>query len=206
MQTTAIYPLLFMLVLSVFGAQAARWGFHLGLAASVFMAVTLLAGNYHTLSETLAGMAVGAMVVCTYLRWQPSLRPAHLSLLVALPVAVVLLVDMHGTVNPTKAALWQRAAVWLGATEQYTRQIYTDPVNGTRRVFCAAAQAFISLGRVLLPRAGGFPLHRRARNYVAPQLLPEHVEAAGSRFGGCYVVSCERLGWRSGASQASPNF
>jgi len=135
MQTTAIYPLLFMMLFSTVGPQAARWGFLLGLAASMFMAVTLLAGNYHTLSETLAGLAVGAMVVCTYLRWQPSLRPAHLYLLVALPVAVVLLVDMHGTVNPTKAALWQRAAVWLGATELYTRQIYTDPVNGTRRVF-----------------------------------------------------------------------
>lgn len=134
MQTTAIYPLLFMMLFSSLGPQATRWGFLLGLAASMFMAIALLAGNYHTLSETLAGMAVGALAVCTYLRWQPSLRPAHLSLLVALPTAVMLLVDMHGTVNPTKVALWQRAAVWLGATEQYTRQIYTDPVSGTRRV------------------------------------------------------------------------
>ncbi|MBB1634308.1 phosphatase PAP2 family protein [Cupriavidus sp. UME77] len=134
MQTTAIYPLLFMLLFSALGPRAARCGFLLGLAASMFMAVTLLAGNYHTLSETLAGMAVGAAVVCTYLRWQPKLRLAQLSLLVALPVAVVLLVDMHSTVNPTKAALWQRAAIWFGATEQYTRQISTDPVSGTRRV------------------------------------------------------------------------
>ncbi|WP_432260476.1 phosphatase PAP2 family protein [Cupriavidus sp. TMH.W2] len=134
MQTTAIYPLLFMMILSAFGTRAARWGFYLGLAAALFMAITLLSGNYHTLSETLAGLVVGGAVVCSYLRWQLSFRPAHLASLVLLPLAAAVLVDMHGTVNPAKAALWQRAAHWLGATEKYTRQIYTDPASGMRLV------------------------------------------------------------------------
>ncbi|MDF3833480.1 phosphatase PAP2 family protein [Cupriavidus basilensis] len=134
MQTTAIYPLLFMVIGAVFGERAVRWGFYLGLAAALLMAVTLVAGNYHTLSETVVGMMVGMLVVCSYMRWQPSLRPVHLSLLVVLPLSVALIFDMHDTVNPTKAALWQRAAHWMGATEQYTRQIYTDPVSGMRRI------------------------------------------------------------------------
>lgn len=134
MQATAIYPLLFMMTLSVFGARAGRWGFYLGLGASAFMAVTLLAGDYHTLFETLAGMAVGAVVVCSYRHWKIMLRPADLSLLAILPLSVALIVDMHGTVNPTKAALWLKVAHWLGANQQYTRQIYTDPKTGLQQV------------------------------------------------------------------------
>lgn len=140
MQSTAIYPLLFMMIGSVSGAQIARWGFYLGLAAALFMAMTLVAGGYHTLSETVVGTTVGAAIVCSYARWQPSLRPIHLCSLVVLPLTVALLIDMHDTVDPTKAALWQRAAHWFGVTEQYTRQIYTDPDSGSRRVLVRLRQ------------------------------------------------------------------
>ncbi len=140
MQTTAIYPLLFMMIGSGLGEHAARWGFYLGLTASLLMAVALISGNYHTLSETVAGAMVGAAVVSSYYRWYPSLRPAHLSLLVVLSLYVVLFVDIHDAVNPTKTAIWKGVSRWLGASEQYSRRIYFDPASGVRRILVRSRQ------------------------------------------------------------------
>jgi hypothetical protein len=135
MQTTAIYPLLLMLSGSAFGPRYSRLGAYLGLGAAVYMAVTLVTGNYHTLSETLAGMAIGLVVFCPYLRWRPRPRFSFQAWLIALPLCggVAMLV-LYGAANPVKHVLWQHAAHWLSATDRYTRVIYTDPVTGNREV------------------------------------------------------------------------
>ncbi|MES2007437.1 MAG: phosphatase PAP2 family protein [Pseudomonadota bacterium] len=140
MQTTAIYPLLFTMIGSGLGEHVARWGFYLGLMASLFIATALVAGNYHTLSETVAGATVGAAVVCSYFYWRPSLRPEHLSLLVVLSLNVVLFVDIHDVVHPTKAAIWQGVARWLGASDQYSRRIHIDPETGVRQILMRHGQ------------------------------------------------------------------
>jgi membrane-associated PAP2 superfamily phosphatase len=135
MQTMAIYPLLLMLSGSAFGPRYARLGTYLGLGAAVYMSVTLVIGNYHTLSETLAGMAVGLVVFCPYLHWRPRPRFSCQAWLIALPLCGgMAMFALHGAANPVKHVLWQQAAHWLSATERYTRLIYTDPVTGSRQV------------------------------------------------------------------------
>ncbi|AMP39959.1 phosphatase PAP2 family protein [Ralstonia solanacearum] len=136
MLTTAVYPMLLMLLGALFSERAARYGTVLGFAPAAMIAATLIAGNYHTPAETVAGGAVGLFIAWFNLRTPVRLEPRRLGgvVLVMLPLCLAVPVGLHGRARPIKEAMWQGLAHRLGATHWYRRDIKADALNGRQHI------------------------------------------------------------------------
>ncbi|XYI34201.1 phosphatase PAP2 family protein [Cupriavidus oxalaticus] len=130
MLTTATYPVLLMLAGGMLGARGARGGWLAGLAVSVVMGVALVAGYYHTLSETLAGAAVGLAVAACNTGAAVPLRLGRAALLLAASAALALMARFPQRVDAARDALQARSAERLGISQQYSRRIHVDPDSG----------------------------------------------------------------------------
>lgn len=134
MLSAAVYPVLLMLLGSALGPRVARIGWLAGLALALAMAVNLVSGHYHTLSETLLGGALGLAVA--WLNAGIRIRgPApQIVLVAALGLGAFVFVNARGLLNPVKYAVWEHAARWQDGTVRHCRQIDADPVTGQTRV------------------------------------------------------------------------
>ncbi|AGW92523.1 MULTISPECIES: phosphatase PAP2 family protein [Cupriavidus] len=147
MLTTAVYPVLLMLLGSALSPRVARIGWFAGLALALAMALKLVSGHYHTLSETLLGGAVGLAVA--WLNAGIRIRgPAPQVVLVAvLGIGAFVFVNAHGLLYPVKAAMWEHAARWQDGTVRHYRQIDADPVTGQTRVTVRKRSCLSTRGR-----------------------------------------------------------
>ncbi|MCL1622013.1 MULTISPECIES: membrane protein [Ralstonia solanacearum species complex] len=136
MLTTAVYPMLLMLLGASLGERAARYGAALGFVLAAALATTLIACDYHTLVETLIGGAIGLFIAWYNLRVPVRLELRRLGglLLVMLPLCLAVPAILHGRARPIKEAMWQGLAHRLGATYSYRRDIETDPLSGRQQI------------------------------------------------------------------------
>ncbi len=136
MLTTAVYPMLLMLLGASFSERTARYGTVLGFSPVAVISATLIVGNYHTLAETVAGGVIGLCVAWFNLRTPVRLEPRRLAglLLLMLPLCLAVPTGWHGRARPIKEAMWQGLAHRLGATHWYRRDIVTDPLSGKRHI------------------------------------------------------------------------
>ncbi|CAG9177229.1 hypothetical protein LMG23992_03447 [Cupriavidus laharis] len=129
--TAAVYPVLFSVSGEARGDRAARFGMFAGICVAVLAAVALVAGRYHTATETLIGMGVGLIVAWTNLRRSRRLLPAGRSPAIsALVLCVVLMIVIPALLYPIRTRLWSQGLTWFGISERYARHIGTDPVSG----------------------------------------------------------------------------
>ncbi|CAJ94846.1 Membrane-associated phosphatase [Cupriavidus necator] len=147
MLTAATYPVLLMLLGSALSPRVARIGWFAGLALGLAMAVKLVSGNYHTLSETLLGGAVGLAVA--WLNAGIRIRgPApQIVLVAALGIGAFVFVNVRGLLYPVKAAMWEHAAPWQDGTVRHYRQIDADPVTGETRITVRKRSCLSKRGR-----------------------------------------------------------
>ncbi|MFC4344321.1 hypothetical protein [Cupriavidus numazuensis] len=130
MLTSAVYPVLFVMAGTVAGPRAARFGLVAALVLVVVVALALVIGRYHTISETLAGAAIGLPVAWVNLR-QPMVR-LDSRVLAALAVGLVLVLVggvRHAFVDLKKSALAHSTDVF-GDRTFYSRRIQQDPLTG----------------------------------------------------------------------------
>ena len=131
MLTAAVYPVLFAVTGEAWSPRAARLGALAGVGAALMAAVALVAGRYHTVSETLIGMSVGFIVAWANLhrprRWLPMDRPPAIARLV---LCAVLVVMIPVSLYPIRTRLLSHGMTWLGVSERYTRIIGIDPASG----------------------------------------------------------------------------
>ncbi len=130
MLTSAVYPVLFVMVGTVAGKRGARLGLAAGLLLVLIVALALVGRRYHTVSETLAGAAIGLAVAWINLR-----KPmARLDSRVLVALAVVLVVVLVGGIRHAfvdlKSTLQVRSGEFFGSRTYYSRRIQLDPLTG----------------------------------------------------------------------------
>ncbi|MCY1267409.1 hypothetical protein D9M68_552570 [compost metagenome] len=130
MLTTATYPVLLMLVGATHSPRAARKGWMAGLAIAVLMGVVLVVGHFHTLSETLAGAAIGMAVAAANAGLPVRLRPGRAALLLLASAGLAVVADIPGRLDAARDTLQARGAERLGISQQYWRRILVDPDSG----------------------------------------------------------------------------
>lgn len=140
MQSTAVYPFLFATVASL-SNRGVKWvGFGLGCGVAFPIGCALYIGNFHTLSEILAGAMIGAPISflnCMSLPLRLSFRRevAVVVLLLSVVVGWVCLNARCGSMLLTRMiAAWQYTGNKLGATRHYYRVICFDVLTGKRFV------------------------------------------------------------------------
>ncbi|WP_354686935.1 hypothetical protein [Cupriavidus necator] len=134
MLTAAVYPVLLMLLGAAVGPRVARAGWFAGLALALLMAEKLVAGHYHTLSETLLGGAVGLAVAWLNAGMRVRGPVPQIVLVAVLAIGAIAFVNARGLLYPVKTAVWEHAARWQGSTVRHYRLIDADPVTGEVRV------------------------------------------------------------------------
>ncbi|CAJ94826.1 Transmembrane protein [Cupriavidus necator] len=131
MLTASVYPVLCAMLGSTWGRRTARFGLFAGVWVAVVVAVALIVGRYHTLAETLIGMAVGLTVAWLNLHpFRPLARAGQTPMLARLALCGFLVLIMPAALHPIKTRLWSHGLLWFGVTERYFRSIDTDPVSG----------------------------------------------------------------------------
>jgi hypothetical protein len=134
MLTTAVYPVLFGLLAGDRPPALRRAAVLAGAALATAMAVVLVAGHYHTLSETLVGGALGAWVAWLNISRMAPTRFAMPYGLIALTSLCAVLLVPSGAARAAKDGLWLRTGEWAGITERYVRFIERDPQAGGTRI------------------------------------------------------------------------
>ncbi len=130
MLTAAVYPVMFMLLGSIVGDRAAKYGIVAGLLVALLMGIVLVAGLYHTFAETLIGAAIGLGVAWINVRPLVCLRDHRVSVLLAALLTTLALFELPGMLGPVKASLWVQGTRWLDVTMQCLRDIDVDPASG----------------------------------------------------------------------------
>lgn len=130
MLTAAVYPVLFALLAGDRGPVARRAAVIAGGVLAVLMAVVLVAGHYHTLSETLLGGVLGAAVAWLNLSRMGQTRFVMPYGLIALAGLSAVLLAPTGAARAAKDGLWLRTGEWVGITERYVRFIERNPQSG----------------------------------------------------------------------------
>lgn len=133
MLTTAVYPVLLMLLGSAVGPRAARIGLVTGFALALLVACALVAGRYHTLPETLLGAAIGLGIALMNARGLAAGRAAVVTALAIVCVISVSL-DPRAVVRPIRGAVAGLPAKWFDNEQRYYRLITADPVTGRSHV------------------------------------------------------------------------
>ncbi|MCY1224392.1 hypothetical protein D9M72_365480 [compost metagenome] len=101
-----------------------------GLAIAVLMGVVLVVGHFHTLSETLAGAAIGMAVAAANAGLPVRLRPGRAALLLLASAGLAVVADIPGRLDAARDTLQARGAERLGISQQYWRRILVDPDSG----------------------------------------------------------------------------
>lgn len=127
MLAAAVYPML-LCFLGVCVNAGYKW---LGLGAGLFFALVfswlLVSMRYHTLSETVFGAGVGALIAL----WNcHRIGKPHFTfrraLVAALPIGLMPgVVDGSIDYHSVKSDLWQCTGDWMGSTTKYYRTVYS---------------------------------------------------------------------------------
>lgn len=133
MLTTAVYPVLFGM-LAGDRPTLRRVAVMAGCALAAAMAVALVLGRFHTVSETVLGGALGAGVAWLNLSRMPRVRFAMPYIPLALVALCAVLVIPKGAARAAKEGLWLRTGEWVGVSERYVRFIERGPFNGGTQV------------------------------------------------------------------------
>lgn len=134
MLTTAVYPVLFALLAGDKPPVVRRTAIAAAAVLAVLMAVVLVAGHYHTLSETLLGGMLGAWVAWLNVSRMGATRFVMPYGLIALASLCAVLLAPTGAARAAKDGLWLRTGEWVGITERYVRFIERNPHSGGTRV------------------------------------------------------------------------
>ncbi|QEI07183.1 phosphatase PAP2 family protein [Pigmentiphaga aceris] len=134
MLTTAVYPVLFGLLACNRSSGVKRAAVLAGWAVAGVMAVVLVAGRYHTVSETVLGGAIGGCVAWLNLRRMQPMRLAIPWLPITIAGFCAVLVLPTGVARAAKTELWLRTGEWVGASERYVRFIERSPFEGGSHV------------------------------------------------------------------------
>ena len=134
MLTTAVYPVLFGLLAGNRADGVRRAAVSAGWAIAAAMALVLVAGRYHTVSETLLGAALGAGVACLNLSRMRPVRFAIPYLPIALAALCAILVVPTGAARAAKEGLWLHTGDWVGVSHRYVRFILRSPFEGGSQV------------------------------------------------------------------------
>lgn len=134
MLTTAVYPVLLGLLAGNRADRVRHAAVSAGWLLAVAMALVLVAGRYHTVSETLLGGTLGAGVAWLNLS---RLRPVRFAI-PYVPIAVAalcaVLVVPTGAARAAKEGLWLHTGDWVGVSHRYVRFILRSPFEGGSQV------------------------------------------------------------------------
>jgi hypothetical protein len=134
MLTTAVYPVLFALLAGGKPPTVRRNAVLAGAVLALLMAIVLVAGHYHTLSETILGGGLGAAVAWLNIARMDTTRFRMPYGLIALASLCAVLLAPTGAARAAKDGLWLRTGEWAGFTERYVRFIERNPHSGGTRV------------------------------------------------------------------------
>jgi hypothetical protein len=134
MLTTAVYPVLFALLAGDRPPAVRRAAVAAGAVLALLMAVVLVAGHYHTVSETVLGGLLGAVVAAWNISRVGATRFVMPYGLIALAGLCAVLLAPTGAARAAKDGLWLRTGEWVGVTERYVRFIERNPHSGGTRI------------------------------------------------------------------------
>jgi len=134
MLTTAVYPVMFALLAGNRADRVRRTAMLAGWVIAAAMALVLVAGRYHTVSETLLGGALGAGVAWLNLSRMRPVRFAMPYLPIALAALCAILVVPTGAARAAKEGLWLHTGDWVGVSHRYVRFILRSPFEGGSQV------------------------------------------------------------------------
>lgn len=131
MLTASVYPVLGAMLGSARGRQRAGYGLLAGVGVAALVATALVVGRYHTMAETLVGLAVGLTVAWINIHSSHvHARAAQTPMLARLALCGFLFLVVPAALYPIKVRLWSHGMHWFGITERYYRSIDTDPASG----------------------------------------------------------------------------
>lgn len=134
MLTAAVYPMLFTTLAHPFGPRARMLGLLLGLGLAGLMGIALVAGRFHTLSETVLGALVGLAAVGACHSGSPRLRPGPTAVMALVPLLLLAAADIPSPVHAAKQRVWRHLAAELSVSERHIRYIRLDRDTGERSV------------------------------------------------------------------------
>jgi len=121
MQAASVLPMLAWLLVS--GRERHRLAFWLGAAAAVLVTYSRVRLGYHSLSEAIAGIALGLAVATSCLRLLPAQAPLTplQKLPLALSLTLPLLLVQHGERAPTHSLMQALGTLAAGRGHPYSR-------------------------------------------------------------------------------------
>jgi len=164
MLTAAVYPTLFGALARAISPRLQAPAIAAGLFLAAVMAVALVRGNDHTVSETLLGSVIGLSVAAAGLSRGVGLRFRPALAIALAPLLCLTLLNIPSPVHAAKNGVWHTVASLLGVSGKYVRYIKPHPETGKQMV-------------VVVP-----PRHRSPRAGLAPG-VPAH--AAGAQLRTC---------------------